>query len=47
MGRLPKLASVDRVYKGRKEILGVEMKIPGSGKDHMVYEKNRDRARFK
>jgi IS5 family transposase len=32
LGRLPKLALVDRGYKGRKEILGVEIKIPGSGK---------------
>ena len=47
MGRLPKIALVDRGYKGRKEILGVEIKIPGSGKGHTAYEKIRDRARFR
>jgi IS5 family transposase len=47
LGRLPKLALVDRGYKGRKEILGVEIKIPGSGKGHTAYEKIRDRARFR
>ena len=47
MGKLPRLALVDRGYKGRKEILGVEIKIPGSGRGHTAYEKNRDRARFR
>ena len=47
LGRLPKLALVDRGYKGRKDVLGVEIKIPGSGKGKTVYEKARDRARFR
>jgi transposase, IS5 family len=28
-GKLPKVALVDRGYKGRKTILGVEIKMPG------------------
>jgi len=32
LGKLPKIAFVDRGYKGRKDVLGVEIKIPGSGK---------------
>ena len=47
MGRLPKLALVDRGYKGRKTILGVEIMMPGSGKGKTAYEKLRDRARFR
>jgi len=47
LGRLPKLALVDRGYKGRKDVLGVEIKMPGSGKGKTEYEKTRDRARFK
>jgi transposase, IS5 family len=47
MGKLPKLALVDKGYKGRKTILGVEIKMPGSGKGKTAYEKHRDRARFR
>jgi IS5 family transposase len=47
MGRLPKVALVDRGYKGRKTILGVEIKMPGSGKGKTAYEKLKDRARFR
>lgn len=32
LGRLPKVALVDRGYKRRKDILGVEIRMPGSGK---------------
>jgi IS5 family transposase len=47
MGRLPKVALVDRGYKGRKTILGVEIMMPGTGKGKTAYEKIRDRARFR
>ena len=47
MGRLPKLALVDRGYKGRKTILGVEIMMPGTGKGKTAYEKLKDRARFR
>jgi IS5 family transposase len=47
MGRLPKAALVDRGYKGRKTILGVEIMMPGTGKGKTAYEKIRDRARFR
>jgi len=47
MGRLPKIALVDRGYKGRKTILGVEIRLPGSGKGKTSYEKHRDRVRFR
>ena len=30
--KLPKIALVDKGYKGRKVILGVEIKMPGSGR---------------
>jgi IS5 family transposase len=47
MGRLPKVALVDRGYKGRKTILGVEIRMPGSGRGKTAYEKYKDRARFR
>ncbi len=47
MGRLPKVALVDRGYKERKTILGVEIMMPGTGKGKTAYEKIRDRARFR
>jgi IS5 family transposase len=47
MGRLPKVALVDRGYKGRKTVLGVEIMMPGTGKGKTSYEKQRDRARFR
>jgi len=47
MKKLPKVTLVDRGYKGRKNIFGVEIKMPGSEKRKTVYEKHRDRARFR
>ena len=47
MGRLPKLALVDRGYKGRKTILGVEIMMPGTGKGKTAYEKHKNRLRFR
>ncbi len=47
MGRLPKVALVDRGYKGCKAILGVEIMMLGSGKSKTAYEKQRDRAWFR
>jgi IS5 family transposase len=47
MGKLPKVALVDKGYKGRRTILGVEIKMPGSGKGKTAYEKHRDRTRFR
>jgi len=47
LGSLPKKALVDRGYKGRKEILGVEIKRPESGKGKTPYEKSRERKRFR
>ena len=41
------MALVDRGYKGRKTILGVEIMMPGGGKGKTAYEKQRDRARFR
>jgi hypothetical protein len=40
-GKLPKPRLVDRVYKGRKEIPGFEIKMTGSGKVHLAYKKTR------
>ena len=47
MGKLPKVALVDRGYKGRKTILGVEIMMPGTGKGKTAYEKFKNRARFR
>jgi IS5 family transposase len=47
LGTLPKVALVDRGYKGRKTILGVEIMMPGSGRGKTTYEKLRDRTRFR
>jgi IS5 family transposase len=47
LGRLPETALVDRGCKGRKSILGVNIKIPGSGKGKTAYQKSRDRERFR
>ena len=43
LGRLPETALVDRGCKGRKSILGVNIKIPGSGRGKTAYQKIRDR----
>ena len=47
MGKLPKVALADRGYKGRKTILGVEIRMPGTGKGKTAHEKLKDRARFR
>jgi IS5 family transposase len=47
LGRLPETALVDRGCKGRKSILGVNIKIPGSGRGKTAYQKTRDRQRFR
>jgi IS5 family transposase len=47
LGRLPETVLVDRGCKGRKSILGVNIKIPGSGKGRTAYQKTRDRERFR
>jgi len=47
LGRLPETALVDRGCKGRKSILGVNIKIPGSGKGKNAYQKAKDRERFR
>jgi IS5 family transposase len=47
LGRLPETVLVDRGCRGRKSILGVNIKIPGSGKGKTAYQKTRDRARFR
>jgi IS5 family transposase len=47
LGRLPETLLVDRGCKGRKSILGVNIKIPGSGKGKTAYQKTKDRERFR
>lgn len=47
LGRLPETALVDRGCKGRKSILGVNIKIPGSGKGKTAYQKRKERERFR
>ena len=47
LGRLPETALVDRGCKGRKSILGVNIKIPGSGKGKTTYQKRKERERFR
>ncbi|MBN1183720.1 MAG: IS5 family transposase [Bacteroidales bacterium] len=47
LGQLPETALVDRGCKGRKSILGVNIKIPGSGIGKTAYQKARDRERFR
>jgi transposase, IS5 family len=47
LGRLPETALVDRGCKGRKSIMGVNIKIPGSGKGKTAYQKSKDRERFR
>ena len=46
-GYLPKYAIVDRGCKGRKSVMGVAIKIPGSGKGKTAYEKAMERERFR
>jgi len=45
--RLPKTALVDRGYRGRKHILGVNIEIPGSGKGKTPYKKAIERQKFR
>ena len=47
LGRLPETVLVDRGCKGRKSIMGVNIKIPGSGKGKTAYQKAKDRERFR
>lgn len=47
LGRLPETALVDRGCKGRKSIMGVNIKIPGSGKGKTAYQKRKERERFR
>ena len=47
LGKLPKVTLIDRSYKGRKEILEAEIKMPGSGKGRTADEKITDRARYR
>ena len=47
IGKLPETALVDRGCKGRKSILGVNIKIPGSGKGKTPYQKRKERERFR
>jgi len=47
IGKLPETVLVDRGCKGRKNILGVDIKIPGSGKGKTAYQKRKERERFR
>ncbi len=47
LGHLPQTALVDRGYKGRKDILGVNIKIPGSGIGKTPYKKAVERQKFR
>lgn len=47
LGSLPRTALVDRGYKGAREVLGVEIRRPESGKGKSPYEKTKDRKRFR
>ena len=47
LGRLPETALVDRGCKGRKSIMGVNIKIPGSGRGKTAYQKAKERERFR
>ena len=44
LGRLPETVLVDRGCKGRKSIMGVNIKIPGSGKERPITKKKGKRA---
>jgi len=47
-GRLPQMSIVDRGYRGRKTVLGVEVRIPGKAKKRASnYEKQKARKFFK
>lgn len=47
IGRLPETVLVDRGCKGRRSIMGVNIKIPGSGKGKTAYQKRKERERFR
>jgi IS5 family transposase len=47
IGKLPVTAIVDRGCKGRKNIMGVNIKIPGLGKGKTAYQKRKERERFR
>jgi hypothetical protein len=40
LGKMPKVALVERGYNRRKTILGVEIRVPGTGKASTAYEKH-------
>jgi len=46
-GYMPETALVDRGCKGNKNILGVSIKIPGSGNGKSAYQKAKDRQMFR
>ena len=46
IGKLPETVLVDRGCKGRKSIMGVNIKIPGSGKGKTAYQKRKERKQF-
>jgi transposase, IS5 family len=47
IGKLPETVLVDRGCKGHKSIMGVNIKIPGSGKGKTAYQKRKERERFR
>jgi IS5 family transposase len=47
IGKLPETVLVDRGCKGRKSIMGVNIKMPGSGKGKTAYQKRKERERFR
>jgi len=47
IGKLPETVLVDRGCKGRKSILGVNIKIPDSGNGKTAYQKRKERERFR
>lgn len=47
LGKLPETLLVDRGCKGRKSVMGVNIKIPGSGKGKTAYQKRKERERFR
>jgi len=47
-GKLPETAITDRGYRGKKRVLGVEIRIPGKPKNRATnYEKQKARKYFK
>ena len=46
IGKLPETVLVDRGCKGRKSVLGVNIKIPGTGKGNSAYQKRKEREQL-